>query len=139
MAPADFTVKTIMDLTDVSASMHIDWLDSDETTVDSSNLDSLQLNLDGVGRFHHVSMRGTRIDLLRLGSNPVIQFETAQAYDYIILKGGSRTLHTNRDTFLADLDTRIALGDTVRRLEANGKYALEANRLLANRIVVVFN
>jgi hypothetical protein len=136
-APADFTAQTLEDLSALPAVLVVSWDPASAAGVSIVD-QSLLLNLEGMGRFHHISQAGARIDLLGLeGDFMVVQGSNEVGLYSIVQPDGPVALHTSFAAFLADLQSRLNNGAAVRRLLAPGSYAGEMSHAARRMIIQV--
>ncbi len=121
-APSDFTAHTIVDVTALKAVMTIGWAPASLTAIASSSADSLTFNLDGVGRFHHVSRARVSIDLTTADAAPGIIPRENGAGIYRLVQSGTVQVYTRFENFTADLETRLRDGALVKHVAASGPY-----------------
>jgi hypothetical protein len=121
-APNDFTAQSIVDMSTLKAVMAVAWNPASATAIASSSADSMQLNLDGVGLFHHVARARVATDLTSAALQPSIVPHETGAGLYFITQAGAVQLHTDFGLFTADLDARLATGGLVRHIVAHGPY-----------------
>lgn len=134
MAPADFTAQTIVDVSALPATLRVNWTDPTESSVMTNGFDELTLDLSGTGRFHHISQAGSKLDLTIQSEPTSIKFSQAGTAYFVLIENGTRVLHTDVSTFIADLDTRLAQGAVPAGLHAVGDYENANNSLTARRL-----
>ncbi len=134
MAPADFVARTIADTSLLPALLRLSWQSRQSNLIDSSAGNSLVLGLEGLGRFHHVSKAGEKIDLSELESDPTVLLENGGTF--VLVQNRVRQVHTDIATFIADLDTRFAEGSLAQSVEAHGLYNIAGNAISSRRVVV---
>ncbi len=133
-APADFSAQTLVSLNTQPALMVIDWQPASANAISRLDSNGMALNLEGVGRFHHVSRRGERIDLTALTTPPTILPGEAGVSHYVIHQRGSYHLHLSFESFATELQTLLNSGATVKRIEAPGIYSESDGSLTARRL-----
>ncbi len=121
-APADFTAHSVFDVALMKGVMAIGWEPASGTAISSLTADGMRLNLDGVGRFHHVSRGRVAIDLTELSAPPSIVPRTGGEGLYLINQAGTHQLHTTFGGFADDLNARLSSGALVRHLAASGPF-----------------
>ena len=121
-APADFTAHSVYDVKLMKGVMAIGWDPASGTAIASLTADGMRLNLDGVGRFHHVSRGRVAIDLTELPAQPSIVPRTGGEGLYWINQAGTHQLHTTFAGFADDLNARLGDGALVRQLAASGPF-----------------
>jgi len=136
-APADFDAQTLIAAKRLPAIMVVDWNPASAGAISQLDNSGITLNLEGVGRFHHVSQSGLRIDLVGLDNDPVIQPGEEGMSHFIIEQGRDYKLHISFDEFVTDLQSRLDSGSTVRRLVAPGTYDTSDTALTARRLIIV--
>lgn len=136
MAPADFVAETLVDVSNLPATLRVGWIDPMAQSIDTSVFNSMVLDLSGTGRFHHVSQAGSKLDLLTQTEPTTIEFSDSIRSHFVLIQDQTRVLHSDASTFVADLDTRIASGSLPTGMEAWGRYANADNVLTASRVVI---
>ncbi|VAX01920.1 hypothetical protein MNBD_GAMMA20-183 [hydrothermal vent metagenome] len=121
-APADFTAHSVFDVALMKGVMAISWEPASSTAIPSLAADGMRLNLEGVGRFHHVSRGRVAIDLTTLAVPPSIVPRAEGKGLYLINQAGRHQLHTTFARFADDLNTRLNDGARVRHLAASGPF-----------------
>ena len=121
-APSDFTAQSIVDVSQLKGVMAIGWDPASNTAISSSTADGIELNLDGVGLFHHVSRARVAIDLTTAAVAPRIVPQDNGAGVYWLVQSGTSQLHTDFARFAADLDERLSAGALVKHVVASGQY-----------------
>ncbi|MCF6211445.1 MAG: metallophosphoesterase [Gammaproteobacteria bacterium] len=121
-APADFTAHSVFDVALMKGVMAISWEPASGTAIPSLAADGMRLNLEGVGRFHHVSRGRVAIDLTTLTVPPSIVPRADGKGLYLINQAGRHQLHTTFARFADDLNTRLSDGARVRHLAASGPF-----------------
>lgn len=122
VAPIDFAAQSIVDVSTLKAVMAVGWYPASATAISSSGVDGLQLNLDGVGLFHHVARARVATDLTSEDVAPSIVPLESGAGLYFITQAGVVQLHTDFALFAADLDARLSAGAPVKHVVAHGPY-----------------
>ncbi len=135
-APADFTAHTLISSGAQPALMVIDWAPASVSAISRLDNNGMALNLDGVGRFHHVSQRGERIDLTTQPTPPILLPGEAGMSHYVIIQGDSYHLHQSFESFVTELKTVLSRGGSVKRLEAPGQYLKSDGSLTARRLTL---
>ena len=121
-APADFTAHSVFDVALMKGVMAIGWDPASSTAIPSLVAEGMRLNLDGVGRFHHVSRGRVAIDLTELSAQPSIVPRASGEGLYWINQAGTHQLHTTFAGFADDLNARLNDGALVRHLAASGPF-----------------
>ncbi len=121
-APADFSAHSVFDVALMKGVMAISWEPASSTAIPSLAADGMRLNLEGVGRFHHVSRGRVAIDLTTLAVPPSIVPRADGKGLYLINQAGRHQLHTTFARFADDLNTRLNDGARVRHLAASGPF-----------------
>ena len=132
-APADFQAQTIVDVADINANLAIDWLPATTNPFTDISSEALTLNLEGHGKFHHVSRAGVVVEL---PSNTMIEADADGKGMFFIEQAGTVQLYTTFADFVQDLQTRLAGNAAVRGIKAHGKYDDQAAIFTANTIKV---
>ena len=135
-APADFTAHSVSDVALMKGVMVISWDPASSTAIPSLAAAGMRLNLDGVGRFHHVSRGRVAIDLTALAAPPSIVPRADGKGLYLINQAGKHQLYTTFARFADDLDTRLSDGALVRRLVASGPFD-DATAQMTSGFVIV--
>ncbi len=136
-APEDFEVHTLIDVQALPVVLVTDWVPATSGAISQLDSTAITLNLDGVGRFHHMSQAGVRIDLVELESAPQIKPDQDGVGRYSIRQDNAHAKHQSFDNFVSDLQTRLDAGATVKRLVAPGSYDSSATTITARRITIV--
>jgi len=139
MAPADFDAQTVVNLSNLRALMRVTWDTGNSMSLDTSSQDAIVIDLEGAGRFHHISQAGTKLDLLAHTNPPVLRFNTDAAGTYVLVQSGQRQVHTRVSEFLSDLDQRLAEGAAPTRLRSPGQYDNAENTLSTRHVVIFLN
>ncbi|MCF6217161.1 MAG: DUF4382 domain-containing protein [Gammaproteobacteria bacterium] len=135
-APADFTAHTLISSGTQPALMVIDWAPASASAISRLDNNGMVLNLEGVGRFHHVSLRGERIDLTTQAAPPTLLAGETGMSHYVIIQGESYHLHQSFESFVTELKNVLSSGGTVKRLEAPGEYLKSDGSLTARRLTL---
>jgi len=135
-APADFTAHSVSDVALMKGVMAISWDPASSTAIPSLSADGMRLNLEGVGRFHHVSRGRVAIDLTALAAPPSIVPRADGKGLYLINQAGTHQLHTTFARFADDLNTRLNDGVLVRHLAASGPFD-DATAQMTSGFVIV--
>ncbi len=135
-APADFTAHSISDVTLMKGIMRISWAPASGDAITSVSADGMRLNLEGVGRFHHVSRGRVVVDLTRLSEPPSIVPRTGGEGLYLISQAGAHRLHTTFAGFADDLAVRLGDGALVRQLAASGPFDDATARMTSGFVMV---
>jgi len=137
MAPSDFAAQTIVDVSALKAVMTIGWAPASLTAIASSSADSLTFNLEGVGRFHHVSRARVAIDLTTVDAKPRIVPRENGAGIYRLVQSGVVQVHTRFENFTAELEARLRDGALVKHVSASGPYNAARATITAGLATVV--
>ncbi|PVV11757.1 MAG: hypothetical protein B6D77_06240 [gamma proteobacterium symbiont of Ctena orbiculata] len=135
-APADFTARTLVDLTEVPAVMTVSYETGSGNAFSAISADGLTLDLTDAGRFHHLGRAGVVVDLLELGVEPVIVPHADDDGTFWIEESGTLQLHTSFASFAADLEARIDAGGLVKKVLSSGDY-VDQSGVLTSRMVSV--
>ncbi len=133
-APVDFTAQTVMDVSNLPATLKVGWNPAQADALDTSSGNSIVIDLNGVGRFHHVSQAGVRIDLTALQTQTEIVAQEDAVFG--IIEKSSRQVFAEFEGFIVELERRIAAGSAVRSIVAPGLYINDSNSMEAKRITV---
>jgi len=136
-APSDFAAHTIVDVIALKAVMTIGWAPASLTAIASSSADSLTFNLEGVGRFHHVSRARVVIDLTTADTAPRIVPRENGAGMYRLVQSGSVQGYTRFANFTTDLEVRLRDGALVKHVTANGPYNDDRVTMVAGFVTVL--
>jgi hypothetical protein len=135
-APADFTARTLVDLTEVPAVITVGYGEGSSNAFSAISEDALTIDLTDVARFHHLGRAGVVIDLLELTMEPIIIPHADGDGSYWIDEGGVLQLHTSFTSFAEDLEVRLEQGSLVKGLHASGDY-MDQSGVLTSRMVIV--
>jgi len=136
-APGDFAAQTMVDVTALKAVMTIGWAPASLTAIASSSADSLTINLEGVGRFHHVSRARVAIDLTTADAAPRIVPRENGAGMYRLVQSGTVQVYTRFENFTAELNTRLRDGALVKHIAASGPYNDDRVTITAGFVTVL--
>lgn len=136
-APADFDAQTLIAVKMLPAIMVVDWQPASAGAISRLDNNGMALNLDDVGRFHHVSQSGVRTDLVSLATEPTIKPGVEGESHYIIEQSERYKLYPSFENFVTDLQRRLDGGAMVRRIVAPGSYDNGDGILTAKRLLVV--
>ncbi len=120
-APPDFNAWTIVDVSKVRGIMHVTWSPESASIFNEISSANLQLDLNGVGDFHHINRAGVKIELTA-PTGPVIQPYADGSGLYVINLGDNWTVYATFDDFAAALQTQLTSGSKVKHLWAMGLY-----------------
>ncbi len=133
---ADFDAQTIINLSDATAVMVVDWFPASPLAVENLSPDSFMLNLTGTGWFHHLCRGGVVTDLDDLSNPPLIKSnESGQGLYFIVEKGSRQLLFTFAD-FVDELSEHLNENAAVRHLAVVGKFDDAASAMTVNWITV---
>ena len=121
-APEDFQAWTVVDVSNVRACLAVNWVPPSATAFESLSSEYLTLNLEGVGIFHHLDRAGVIIDLTELLDSPSIQPPEAGEGVFLISQAGTHQVHFTFESFVTDLEERLADSGTVKGLFASGLF-----------------
>jgi len=121
LAPEDFDAQTLVLLADARALMMVNWSPASHTAISEVTADSMTLDLDGAGRFHHVSQSGGLTNLVALSGNPVLKPNTSGTGVYVITRPFSVHVFVDFSEFSRTLSELIA-SHAVRSVQAVGKF-----------------
>ncbi|MGC9324559.1 MAG: DUF4382 domain-containing protein [Desulfomonilia bacterium] len=134
-APHDFDAKTLVDVSDVPAMLHVNWYPASSTAIEDLTSEGFELTLDDVGVFHHVARAGILVDLLDIPVTPFIIPSTAPGI-YTITQGATVLVHTSFDVFAEDLEERISTGGSVRGLVASGLFDDDESTMMSSYLSI---
>ncbi len=135
-APSDYNAYTVVDLSDVRAAITLNWEPATILPFVDISSDSLTVNLEGTGLFHHVSRGGVSTDLNSFSVPAIIQPTVEGEGFYVLAEQGRVQVHFTFADFVADLEARLAAGKGVAGLLAAGKFDDDTATLTARRIAV---
>jgi len=135
-APEDFQAWTVIDVSNVRACLAVNWVPPSATAFDSISSENLTLNLDGVGIFHHLDRAGVVIDLTELLDSPLIQPNEEGEGLFLISQDGTLQVHFTFESFVTDLEERLADSGTVKGLFAAGLFD-DATAILTVRHIAI--
>ncbi len=135
-APEDFNAWTVIDVSNVRASLVVNWRPATAAAFEYLSSDYLTLNLDGVGLFHHVHRAGVVTDLTGLFDSPSIEPEEEGGGLFVIYQGGTLQVHFTFENFVSDLESRLANEGTVQGIAAFGHFDDATSTLTARHIAV---
>ena len=135
-APEDFNAWTVIDVSNVRASLVVSWRPPSAAAFEYFSSDNLTLNLDGVGLFHHVHRAGVVTDLTELFDSPSIEPEEEGEGLFVIYQNGTLQVHFTFENFVSDLESRLATDGTVQSIAAFGHFDDTTSTLTARHIAV---
>ena len=135
-APEDFNAWTVIDVSNVRASLVVSWRPPSAAAFEYLSSDYLTLNLDGVGLFHHVHRAGVVTDLTELFDSPSIEPEEEGEGLFVIYQNGTLQVHFTFENFVSDLESRLATDGTVQSIAAFGHFDDTTSTLTARHIAV---
>ena len=135
-APADFTARSVHDVMQTKASMVIAWEPASDTAITALSAEGMRIDLNGVGRFHHVARARVAVDLSQLSSTPSIVPRNGDAGLYWITQGDTRQLHSDFASFADDLSARLAAGASIRRITASGLFDDASAQMQAGSVTI---
>jgi hypothetical protein len=119
---ADFDAHTIVNVSDTTAVMAVNWFPASASAVENLSPGSFTLNLTGTGWFHHLCRAGVVTDLTDLSNPPLITpNESGQGLFFIVEKGSRQLLFTFED-FVDELSEHLNEDAAVRHIVAVGKF-----------------
>lgn len=136
MAPEDFNAWTVIDVSNVRASLVVNWIPPSATAFEYLSSDYLTLNLGGIGLFHHVHRAGVVTDLTELFDSPTIQPREEGEGLFVIAQDGSLQVHFTFENFVSDLESRLANEGTVKSFSAFGHFDDATSTLTAIHIAI---
>jgi len=120
-APADFMATTLVDLTKVPATLTMNWTPDTDHPFSDVTENSFTLNLMDRGVFHHVGRGGAIVDLSTISPPPVIR-GMANGGRYELKEKGPRRVFTDFESFVAEIEARLASGSSMKRIVAHGYF-----------------
>jgi len=136
-APADFMATTVVDLTKLAAVLTLNWEPETTTPFEAITENSVTLDLNNGGVFHHVGRGGAVVDLGALNVSPVIQVEESGNGLFEIKERRARQVHTDFVRFVADIEARLADGGAMKRIAASGDFNDATATLTTDAISVI--
>ncbi|WP_455205664.1 DUF4382 domain-containing protein [Kaarinaea lacus] len=137
-APEDFDAQTVVDLSSLPAIVAINWQPGSSTPFLSSSFESVILNLDGTGLFHHVSRGRVSIDLNDFADAPTVAARPEGEGVFVIeLTAGPRILFTDFAAYIDEIENRLTNGATMLRFGAAGSFSDNNATLNNTRMIVV--
>ncbi len=137
-APPDFSAHTVIDVTDLKTFIKINWYPLTDTPFTEISTDSLVLNLEGVGRLHHLVRGHVVTDLLDLPYAPTIIPDEDGEGIYTINYDGITEIYTVFENFTAAIEELIEEGYLVRRFNSVGQFDDATSTLTAEVITMGF-
>ncbi len=134
-APPDFTAQTVIDVKGVNASMAIHWDPASASPFLSSSEAGLELDLNGVGRLHHVFRSRFATALTPEPAPWVLPKENGRGR-YAIRQGRTISVHSDFGNFVNDLNQRLDGDGVLDRLHARGRYTGLNQTMTARRVTV---
>ncbi len=135
-APEDFEAQTVIDVSNVIASLTVNWGSLPATAFASISSEALTLNLEGVGLFHHLTRAGVVIDLTELLNPPLIKPTEGGLGLFTISQDGVHQIHLTFENFVIDLQNRLLENRTVKSLSATGFFDDDTAILTARYIAL---
>jgi hypothetical protein len=132
-APDDFAARTIVNVTEVPAVMHVTWVPATGEALTDLSDSGFSLNLTGVGLFHHVTRAGVSIDLTGLGEDASV-VPAGSGGLFALVDPPSWQFFTEFPGFAGDLEEELDGGAGVRSLFAVGIFDDDAAVLEASLI-----
>ena len=138
-APADFNAVSVSDYESSRAKLVVGFGSSGSASPFTSATEAglvIDLQDDQLGSAHHLLQAGIRTDLLSLAASPLLVPPSDGRDMYAIRSAANVQMFDNYSSFLASLNTRLAAGETVKGLHAQGGFKADANQFVM-RIVVI--
>jgi hypothetical protein len=136
LAPEDFKAWTVIDVSNVRATLVVNWRPPSANAFGYLSSDYLTLNLDGVGLFHHVHRAGVVTDLTELFDPPSIQPQEEGEGLFVISQDGTFQVHFTFENFVSDLESRLANEGTVKSFSAFGHFDEATSTLTARHLAI---
>lgn len=138
MAPADFSAYTLIDVTALKAYIKINWLPETALPFTEISPDNLELNLEGVGRLHHLVRGHVATDLLDLEAVPkLVPAEDGEGV-YVLRYGGTIEIHLVYEDFTASIEELLEEGYLARKCHSLGQFDGETSTLTTKAITIWF-
>jgi hypothetical protein len=134
-APEDFEARTVVNVSQVPAVMHVVWNPASTEAVYDLSSAGFSLDLTGEGLFHHILQVGVVTDLDTLAQPPSL-VPAASGGLYFISQGSAIQLFTTFGDFVTDLATRLTGGAAVKGLIATGEFDESSSTLEATNITM---
>ena len=138
MAPADFNAYSLVDVTDLTAFIKINWVPATDAPFTEISADSLVLNLEGTGKIHHLVRGHVVTDLLDLESAPVLIPDEDGEGLYILKYDGITDSYTVYEDFTAAIQELIDEGYLVRKCHSFGQFDDASSTLTTDMITIWF-
>ncbi len=122
MAPPDFSAYTLIDVTDLSAFVRINWSPATDTPFTDLSTDGLPVNLDGTGMLHYLVRGSVVTDLYDLPAAPVIVPDADGEGLFILKHNREIEVRTQFDDFVARIEKLLGEGYAARKLSARGQF-----------------
>lgn len=135
-APKDFVAQTVIDLAAIPAVMAVNWNPATSAAVSAISTTHIELDMSGVGKFHHVARRGVVVDLTTALEAPELIAQADESGLFLIHQHGTVQLFTHFSQFATELEARLVSGSAVRWVHARGLYA-DSEAALTARFVRV--
>ncbi|MDH5325653.1 MAG: DUF4382 domain-containing protein [Gammaproteobacteria bacterium] len=139
-ADPDFSALTIIDLSKVQGVMAVGWPATSTTALSIDSVaNTVSLDLNGTGLFHHYARGGVAIDLKQLTTAPVLRSNVFDLGLYYIRDNGTWQLHLSFSNYLNDLQARLNNGSAVRGVVATGLLDEDTGMLTSGFVMVQLN
>ena len=134
---ADFEARTLVNVSNVKGLMIVDWFPPETAAIsDDISTNGFSLNLSGVGLFHRLNRAGVVIDLTQLQNPPFIEPADSDSGLYEIFQDGRRQFFFTFDSFIEELEERLAANAQVIHVVAIGMFD-DANAIMTTDVVSV--
>ena len=130
-APKDFSAQAVVDLRAVAAVMGVNWDPASSEAFGDVSMTRIELNMSGVGPFHHVARRGVVVDLTTLSQAAALIARDDDSGLFLLQHDGVTQLFTRFSQFASELDALLVSGYSVQWVHARGRYADAAAELTA--------
>lgn len=133
---ADFEANTIINVAEVKGLMIVNWDPPASDAIAKLSRSGIELNLDGVGHFHHIIRAGVAIDLAQLSQTPFIEPEGNGSRLFQIVQDHRRQFFFSFEGFAEELAERLDNNADVNHIIAVG-YFDDASVILESNFIIV--
>ena len=134
-APADFSARTVIDLSEVPALLAVDWTPATSTPFVSAGPTALLLELAGSPLLHHVFRAAVATDLV--GPTPVVKPEAGGRGLFAVARAGSVQVFGDFSDYVTALQAELGTGRQADFTAAHGLYDDATAELTARRAITV--
>jgi len=137
-APADFDAVSVTDLSQLPAAMAISWQNASAMPFSASSSQDATLDINGVGRFHHFSQAGIRLDMNDMANTPVLVAGPLGVGVFVVASGDQREVYLSFSNWLDAIQARLDNGDLVKGIKAVGRLDNLSSELTVRAAKAVF-